>query len=214
MPLWIEGMVVFPHPRTVLEADSSPIPAVLLEDATTRICRHIPQRCLEPVEVEAAVQALLAEGQVEHAVPVRESAQAVVEIALVLPMVLALVFGTMAVSRVVQTQTAVIAVAHETARAGALAKNSSDAVNRMQARAGLVAPGLGLDRGKIMLEWDVSRFGGDPGEVVAVVRCPVDFSDLPMVGWISSTTTVSAEHTEWVDPFRSGIDTGSAETPD
>ena len=38
--------------------------------------------------------------------PVRQTAQALVEVVLILPVILALVFGTMAVSRVVQAQNA------------------------------------------------------------------------------------------------------------
>jgi hypothetical protein len=73
----------------------------------------------------------------------------------------------------------------------------------MRERASLVAPGLGLDAGAVVLDWDVTRFGQDPGKVVASVRYPLDFRDLPLLGWIP-LPAVHAEHVEWVDPFRSG----------
>jgi hypothetical protein len=92
---------------------------------------------------------------------VRQSAQALVELALLLPLVLALVFGTLAMSHTIQTQSAVVALAHEAARAGALGRGPRDAVDRILDRAAMVAPGLGLDPRKIQLDWDVTRFGSD-----------------------------------------------------
>jgi Flp pilus assembly protein TadG len=118
--------------------------------------------------------------------------------------VLALLFGTLALSRVVQAQTAVVAIAHEAARAGALATGPDDAVERMRRRVDLVAPGLGIDPRLLVLDWDVSTFSRDRGHVVAGVRYPLDWSGLPFGGWIPAPA-VRAEHIEWVDPFRAGI---------
>jgi hypothetical protein len=205
VPLWIEGMVVFAHPETSLEASASRIPAVVLGDAVPRITSHTPRRRLEPAEVDQIVAALLDEGRAGGApVALRQSAQALVELVLLLPMVLVLLFGTVALSRIVQARTAVIGVAQEAARAAALANNPVDATIRMQARANLVAPGLGLNSGAVVVSSDVSRFAADPGAVVARVDYPVDLGDLPMIGGLPSVV-VHAEHTEWVDPFRSGI---------
>ncbi|HEX8969392.1 MAG TPA: nuclease-related domain-containing protein, partial [Chloroflexota bacterium] len=147
-PLWIEGVVVFPHPRTELQAEHSRIPALLVDQVTSHICRHAPQRRLEPSEVEAVADVVLGVSQPSQLVrprTARLSAQALVEVALVLPVVVSLVFGTIALSRYVQTETAVIAVAHEGARAAALANDPREAVARMRQRVTLVAPGLGLD---------------------------------------------------------------------
>ncbi|MBV9578104.1 MAG: NERD domain-containing protein [Chloroflexi bacterium] len=203
-PLWIEGLVVFPHPKTELETDNSRVPAVLLSDATLRICTHSPRRRLQSDEVDAVVRALIAEARTWHSPPARQSAQALVELALLLPVVLTLVFGTIGVSRYVQTRAAVVAVAHESARAGALASSPANAIERIQQRTVLVAPGLGLDVNKLVVGWDLSRFGSTPGQVATTVEYPVDFSDLPMVGSLLKTE-VRAEHVEWVDPFRSGM---------
>ncbi len=167
-PLWIEGLVVFAHPRTKLTADHSRVPAVRLDDAVTRICQHAPRRPLQPADVDAVVDALLIEAD-ERRQPVHraQSAQALVEVALTLPVVLTLLFGTLALSRIVQAQTAVVA-------------------------------------GAVVLDWDVSTFGRDRGQVTATVRYVVDLTDLPIAGWVPAPA-VRAEHVEWLDPFRSGL---------
>ncbi|MBV9600660.1 MAG: NERD domain-containing protein [Chloroflexi bacterium] len=203
-PFWIEGLVVFPHPKTQLHTETSRVPAVPLAETTFRICTHAPRRRLQPAEVEAVVRALLAEAQPGLATPARQSAQALVELAVLLPVVLVLVFGAIGVSRYVQTRAAVVAVAHEAARAGALASSPSEAVDRMRQRSALVAPGLGLDARRMVLGWDLTRFGSRPGQVEATVQYPVDYADLPLVGELLSTS-VRAEHIESVDPFRSGV---------
>jgi Flp pilus assembly protein TadG len=207
-PLWIEGLIVFPHPRTELQTERSRVPAVLVDQAAAHMCLHSPQRRLQRAEVDAVLEALLTERQTERAVATSQSAQALVELALILPLILSLALGALAVSRVVQTQASVIAVAQSAARAGALADTPADAVERMRQRATLVAPGVGLDPHVLVLESDVTRFGKDPGTVVALVRYRVNFGDLAMVGWMPAVT-VQAEHAEWVDPFRSGVQADS-----
>ena len=204
-PLWIEGLVVFAHPHTELEAVHSRVPAVRLRDATPHICGHVPPQALCASDIEQLVAALLAEadGDARQRAPARHSAQALVEAALLLPVVLALVFGTVALSRLIQAQAAVVALAHEAARAGSLGASPADAVARMRRRVELVAPGLGLDPRGVELDWDVSTFARDPGRVVARVGYPVDLGDVPLAGWIPAPL-VRAEHVEWVDPFRAG----------
>jgi hypothetical protein len=212
--LWIEGLVVFAHPRTELIADHSRVAAVRLDEAVARICLHSPRRRLQPAEVEAVVEALLREAD-ERPLPVTyhaQSAQALVEAALTLPLVLSLVFGTLALSRIVQAQTAVVAVAHEAARAGALGSSADDAVSRMRRRVDLVAPGFGLDPRAVVLEWDVSTFARDRGHVVATVRYVVDLGDLPLAGWVAAPA-VRAEHVEWLDPFRGGLSVLDGSSP-
>jgi hypothetical protein len=204
-PLWIEGLVVFPHPETQLEADQSRVPALRLEQVVDAIQHHTPRRPLSPAEVDDLLAALLG-GSADRGQYVARSAQALVELALVLPVVLGLVLGTVALSRVVQAQTAVVAVAHEGARAAALAASPDDAVGRLQQRASVVAAGLGLDPAALDLSWDVSHFGRDQGEVLVGARYRVDLSDLPLLGWSGvPAPEVTAQHVEWVDPFRSGI---------
>jgi hypothetical protein len=204
--LWIEGLVVFPHPRTELAAEGSRVPAVRLDEAAQRLCSHVPARALRPAEVEQVVEALLSEGKERGLLEMRarQSAQAMVETALALPVVLALLCGTLALSRLIQAHTAIVAVAHETARAGALARSPEDAVRQIRARAAAVSPGLGLDPQAVTLEWDVSSFDADPGQVLTSVRYPVDLGDLPLAA-VAPRVVLRAEHVEWVDPFRGGM---------
>jgi hypothetical protein len=184
-----------------------------LDKAAAYICLHVPQRGLEATDVDQVVDALLVEGGQRpglQSVPSErsaQSAQALVEVALVLPVVLALVFGTLAVSRLIQAQNAVIAIAHEAARAGALGDSPDDAVDRMRRRIDVVAPGLGVDPRALELAWDVSTFNKERGHVVASVRYAVSLGDLPLAGWVPPPA-VQAEHVEWVDPFRSGMSAG------
>ncbi len=209
--LWIQGLVVFAHPRAVLDAGRSRVPAVLLEDAVSRIRASAPRRALMTNDIDVITAALLKEARETRGLVFRNSAQALVEFVLALPLVLALVFGSVAISRFVQADTAVIAVAHEAARAGALSNTPSSAIESMRERAALVAPGVGLDPNLVQLEWDVSNFSRDPGEVLAAVTYPLDFGDLPFVGW-AMPKSVRAEHVEWVDPFRSGVSSPAGAT--
>jgi hypothetical protein len=213
-PLWIDGLVVFPHPKTDLDVEQSRIPAVRLEAAAAHICLRVPPRGLNPHEVNAVVDTLLSEGNERHerTRDSAQSAQALVEAALALPIVLALLFGTVALSRLIQAQTAVVAIAHEAARAGALGNTPEDAINRMRSRVNLVAPGVGLDPRLVVLDWDVSSFARAGGRVSASVRYMLDFGDLPLAGWIPAPV-VRAEHVEWVDPFRGGLGVTDAEAP-
>jgi len=201
--LWIEGLLVFPHPRTELETEHSRIQALRLQDTSRHIASHTPRRPLQPHEVDAVVAVLLAETE-QRPQPIAQSAQAFIEIAIALPIVLGLLFGTVALSRVVQAQTAVVALAHEVARAGALANSPADARARMQQRFLDVAPGLGLDARQVELQSDVSQFARANGRVRATARYTVDLGNLPFVDALPQPTVV-AEHVEVVDPFRAGI---------
>lgn len=203
-PLWLEGLVVFPHPRTDLAAERSRVPAIKLDHLVARIRDHRPQRILEPQDVIDITAVLLSE---RHARLLRASAQAMVELALTLPVVLALLFGTLALSRIVQAHSSIVAMAHEVARAGALGSNATDAFARMQLRASSVAPGLGLDSALLNVASDVSAYARQNGRVSATVRYIVELRDLPLLGWVPPAE-LRAHHVEWVDPFRGGIDDG------
>ncbi|GAC1317998.1 MAG: hypothetical protein NVSMB2_12400 [Chloroflexota bacterium] len=205
--LWIEGLVVFAHPRSVLQANASRVPAVLVSDLLPRICSHQPRRGLEASEIEDVVRVLVdAHGQRTTTRGVQtQSAQALVEFALALPIVLSLVWVTVALSRIITAEVGLIGLAHDVARAGALAKTPSDAATRMRERVQIAAPGLGIDPSTAELEYDVSMFADpDRPRVVAAVRCRVDFGSVPLIGAIE-TPSLRAEHVEWVDPFRSGL---------
>jgi Flp pilus assembly protein TadG len=210
--LWIEGLVVFPHPRAELNTSLSRVPALRLEDTVSYICTHEPRRRLEPHEVDEIVEQLLRHGEEPMRPPLAmaQGAQALVEVAVLLPMLLGLALGIVALGRIVQAQTGVIALAHEAARAGALARTPDEAVASMRQRIDDVSSGVGLDARAVSLDWDVSTFGRENGRVAATVQYPVNLSDLPLLGW-SPPVRVTAAHVEWVDPFRSGV--GSTATP-
>jgi nuclease-like protein/TadE-like protein len=208
--LWVEGLVVFPHPKTELSTEHSRVPAIHLRDAVAHICQHQPQRVLRPHEVVEVVGALLSESRTRP-VSRAAAAQALVEFALALPMLLALLFGTVALSRVVQAHSAIVAVAHDVARAGALASSPADARERMQERFDAIVPGLGLDRAALDLASDVSAYARTDGRVTATVRYVVDLGDVPVIGW-APPPTLRAQHQEWIDPFRGGI-SDAAEEP-
>jgi hypothetical protein len=207
--LWLEGLLVFPHPRTELETAYSRVPAVRLDELSRRIRDHQPRRRLESAEVDAICEVLVSEA---HGRTLARSAQALVEMALVLPIVLALVLGTVALSRVVQAQTAIVAVAHEVARAGALGSTRTDALERMRARVAEVTPGLGLDSRLLEMRPDVSEFGRVDGRVVANVTYRIDLREVPVFGW-APPPVIHAQHIEWIDPYRGGIDDPGTETP-
>jgi hypothetical protein len=74
----------------------------------------------------------------------------------------------------------------------------------MQTRAETVAGGLGLDARLLAVDEDLSQFTHSPGTVEVRVSYPVTLSDLPVIGELVAPV-VSADHVEWVDPFRSGV---------
>jgi hypothetical protein len=127
----------------------------------------------------------------------------VVELALVLPLLLGFVFGVVALSRLVQAQLALVAVVEETARAGALADQRAQVAPRAIQRGTTVATGYGLHPGQLQLQVDASGFASS-GRVLASGRYVVGLDDVPVLGW-TPLTTLSAEHEEWVDPYRSGV---------
>ena len=207
--VWIEGLVVFAHPRSVIQAEASRVPAILVGDVAPRICSHQPRRGLDAREIDDVVRALIdAHGQRATAHSLQtQSAQALVEFALALPIILSLVWATVALSRIVTAEVGLIGLAHDVARAGALARTPAEAVTRMRERFQVTAPGLGIDPSTAELAYDVSLFGDpDRPRVVAAVQCRVDFGNVPLIGSVEAPR-LRAEHVEWVDPFRSGLAT-------
>jgi hypothetical protein len=126
--------------------------------------------------------------------------QALVETALVVPLLLILAFGVVAAGRVAHGQMAVSAVAREAARAAALADTAADARARGIARAREVATGHGLDEEAIDVRVEPGAFGRG-GEVRASVRYVVSLQDLPLLSRYSVPVAVS--HRERLDLYRS-----------
>lgn len=132
--------------------------------------------------------------------------QAVVELALVLPVLLFLSLAVLAVGRVTQAHMAARAVVWEAARAGALASSPADASQQGLASGLAVADAYHLQRSDLHLTVDASDFRRG-GEVRASVRYAVSLADLPVLD--GSAVSVSSQHAEPVDLFRSGIATGA-----
>ncbi len=139
-----------------------------------------------------------AEG-VRHAWPGRRAArpgQALLELALILPVLLFLAFAVVGAGRVVQAQLGVSAVAREAARAGAAGLSAGTG----RARGEEVAAGYALGNGSLGLLVDGGRFAPG-GQVTSVVTYEVTFGDLPLLGW--ARVRVRGEAREAIDLYRS-----------
>lgn len=120
---------------------------------------------------------------------------ALLETALVLPLLLILAFGVVGAGRVTQARLGVGAASREAARAAVGARN----IGAGRERGVEVARGYGLTNGSLDL-----RIGGGlapGGRAVGVASYTVDFGDLPLLGW--ARVTVRAEAWEAVDHYRS-----------
>jgi Flp pilus assembly protein TadG len=125
--------------------------------------------------------------------------QALVELALVLPVLLFLAFAIVSVGRVMQARLGVSAVAREAARAGAQA-GTRTAVLAGYERGQVVAQGYGLTNGTLQLS--VSAGHAAPGGTVSsTASYEVRFTDLPLLGW--AHLRVSSEAREAIDLYRS-----------
>jgi hypothetical protein len=126
--------------------------------------------------------------------------QALVELALVAPLLLVLAVGVVGVGRVAQAQLGVGAVAREAARAAALAEAPAEALARGSARGRDVAAGYRLDNGSLELAIDPGTLARG-GQVRAAARYRVALDDLPLMGWAG--VSVAGGHAERVDLWRS-----------
>jgi len=129
-----------------------------------------------------------------------ERGQAIVETALVLPLLLFLAFGVVGVQRVLHAQTGVSAVAREAARVAALAGNPAQARETGEDRAQSVATGYGLTNGSLRVSLNPGAFARG-GEVQVEVQYSASLDDLPLLGWVH--VPVSSRHVERIDPYRS-----------
>lgn len=129
-----------------------------------------------------------------------ECGQALVEVALVIPVLLLLAFGVVAVGRVTDAQMGVSAVAREAARAAALANDSGEAASQGVTRGQEVAAGYHLGDGSLQLAVNAGNFTRG-GTVQASARYTVSLGDLPLLGW--AYITVGSTHLERIDLYRS-----------
>ena len=129
-----------------------------------------------------------------------ESGNAMIEAALVIPVVLAMVFGVVATGRVVQAQIAVQAVVREASRTLAVAPSLQDGLPAAKARALAVASGQGLTTNRLQLTVDPGAFARG-GPVRTEASYPVTLGDLPLLGLVE--VRVSSSHEERIEQYRS-----------
>lgn len=126
--------------------------------------------------------------------------QALVETALVVPLLLSLVFGVVGLGRAVQAQMGVLAVAREAALSASLSSSPAEAGARGLERGRAVAAGYGLSNGTLALSVDPGDFARG-GAVQAEARYEVRLDDLPLLGWVRFAA--ASRHVERIDPYRS-----------
>lgn len=131
--------------------------------------------------------------------------QALVETALVLPLLLFLAFGVLAVARITQARMEVSAVAREAARAAAMAGTPGGALDAATSRSQAVAVADHLDRRRLHVTADLGRFR--PGGTVEVeASYDIALADLPFFAGL--TVSVASIQRERIDPYRSGVEVG------
>ena len=131
---------------------------------------------------------------------------ALVETALIVPVLLLLAFGVVGAGRVGQARLGVSAVAREAARAAALADSPAEAAARGVARGEEVASGYRLTNGSLRLSVDPGALARG-GQVWAAAHYEVRLDDLPLLGW--ARVGVASEHLERVDLYRSRWSVGA-----
>jgi len=129
-----------------------------------------------------------------------QSGSALIETALVIPVLLLLVVGVVMVGRVAQAQIAVQAVAREAGRTAALAPSAAQGLADAEARSRSVASGYSLALDRLDVTIDPGGFERG-GTVQTSVAYSVPLGDLPLLGVIA--VTVSSSHQQRIDVYRS-----------
>jgi hypothetical protein len=207
VPVW--SLLVMAHPSVELDVAKSPVTVVrpdelvpLLEVLAAR------ERRLDRDGV-STVASWLADSPVRGA-PTRSRApaQALVEVACALGVMLLLAFGLLGVARVTGSLLGLTAVAREAARAGARAPDAATAVEWASDRGQQVAGEYGL--AGVSVDVDTSSFDVQPspdvlvpGEVRVSASVSVDLSDVPLVSWAQAHVPLRRAYAEVVDPYRS-----------
>jgi len=127
----------------------------------------------------------------------RGRAQAAVEAALVLPLILVLVLGVFAVGVVGRTDAALLAVTEEAARAAAASANANEAAVHGIARGQQVADGYRLAGASINVDARDFHAGG---QVRVGATVTVSLIGISVFG--PTQITLHHEHVEPVDPYR------------
>lgn len=130
----------------------------------------------------------------------RAPAQALVELALIVPALLVALLVVLALGLVARADGGVGAVAGEAARAGALAPDATRAVAVARDRARAVAKGYGLTNGSLRVYVDTADFRRD-GVVRVAVGYTLPLQELPLLGW--TAVPLRHEAAEPIAPNRS-----------
>jgi hypothetical protein len=137
--------------------------------------------------------------------PGARPAQALVETAIAIPVMLLIVFSVLGLVRLNNTLMAVTATAREAARAAVLAPDADAAWDWGTSRGQQVVAEYGLDTSSqaFLLDVDVSSFEWW-GEVRASATYAVSLGDIPLVQWAAISIPLHRSHAEVLDPYRSG----------
>ncbi len=129
-----------------------------------------------------------------------ESGQALVEAAIVLPVLLVLVFGVVMAGRVVHAKIAVQAAAREAGRALATASSEHQGLTDADNAARSAADGYGLAADGLSVDLESNGFERG-GTVTATVSYDVGLGGLPLLDSVG--VTVTSSHSERIEPYRS-----------
>lgn len=129
-----------------------------------------------------------------------ESGQALIEAALVIPVLLLLVFGVVMAGRISHAKIGVQAAAREAAREVATAPSELEGLTAGHETARSVADGYGMSQERLSVEVDANGFERG-GTATATVIYRVGLGDLPLLGRVE--VAVSSSHSERIDVYRS-----------
>ncbi len=129
-----------------------------------------------------------------------ERGQALVEAAMVIPVLLLLAFGVVMAGRVSHAKVAVQAAAREASRALATAPSEQEGLAAALAAARSVAEGYGLSPQELAVTVEANGFRRG-GTAIADVSYRVPLGDLPLLNRLE--VTVSSSHSERIDLYRS-----------
>jgi hypothetical protein len=199
--LWITEMIVFSHPKAQLTLHQPGAPAYTTATVVPAILGHRPALPLAAPDVERIVEGLASgAGRVPSPAPAAERGSALLETALVLPILLSLGLGVIGVGRLTQARMGVSAVAREAARSAALAPSERAAIGQGLERAYAVAAGYNLNREALQVRIDPGGLARG-ATVSAAVTYDVTLNDIPLLRWANLRLTDT--HDERVDLYRS-----------
>jgi hypothetical protein len=131
-----------------------------------------------------------------------ERGTAAVEMVLVAPALILLLAAIVGAGRVVTTKSAVLSAAREASRAASDAPDAETAKAIALKRINEIGGDLGLDPSRIEVHQSAGSFErGAPYAVEITYR--VELGDLPGLGFIPGSFSVSARHVELTDRYRS-----------